>query len=56
MQDTIRLENGVNKDLQFEDNNIVRELYGQHNENLKEIENLYGIKIHSRGEGREIKS
>jgi phosphate starvation-inducible PhoH-like protein len=49
MQDTIRLENGVNKDLQFEDNSIVRELYGQHNENLKEIENLYGIKIHSRG-------
>jgi phosphate starvation-inducible PhoH-like protein len=49
MQDTIRLENGANMDLQFEDNNLVRELYGQHNENLKEIENLYGIRIHSRG-------
>jgi phosphate starvation-inducible PhoH-like protein len=47
MQDII--ENGINKDMQFEDNNIVRELYGQQNENLKEIENLYGIKIHSRG-------
>lgn len=49
MQDTTTLENGINKDLQFEDNNIVRELYGQQNENLKEIENLYGIRIHSRG-------
>jgi len=47
MQDII--ENGINKDMQFEDNNSVRELYGQQNENLKEIENLYGIKIHSRG-------
>ena len=37
MQNTISLENGINKDLQFEDNNIVRELYGQQNENLKEI-------------------
>ncbi|TFG76577.1 MAG: PhoH family protein [Thermodesulfobacteriales bacterium] len=43
------IENGINKYMQFEDNNIVRELYGQQNENLKEIENLYGIKIHSRG-------
>ena len=49
MQNTVTLGNGINKDLQFEDNDIVRELYGQHNENLKEIENLYGIKIHSRG-------
>lgn len=49
MQDTITLDNGINKDLHFEDNNIVRELYGQQNENLKEIENLYGIRIHSRG-------
>ena len=49
MQNTTSLENGINKDLQFEDNNIVRELYGQQNENLKEIENLYGIRIHSRG-------
>jgi len=63
MQDTIRLENGVNKDLQFEDNNLIRELYGQQNEHLKEIENLYGIKIHSRGgklslegEGTEVES
>ncbi len=63
MQDTIRLENGVNKDLQFEDNNLIRELYGQQNEHLKEIENLYGIKIHSRGgklslegEGAEVES
>ena len=49
MQDTIGLENSMNRDIQFEDNNIIRELYGQHNENLKEIENLYGIRIHARG-------
>ena len=49
MQDATRLTNGVNKDLQFDDNDIIRELYGQHNANLKEIETLYGVKIHSRG-------
>jgi phosphate starvation-inducible PhoH-like protein len=58
MQNTVTLQSGINKDIEFEDNNIVRELYGQQNENLKEIENLYGIKIHSRGgklslEGRD---
>lgn len=63
MQETITLENGINRDLQFEDNNIVRELYGQQNENLKEIESLYGIRIHSRGgklslegESKEVES
>ena len=49
MQDTMGFENSINRDIQFDDNNIVRELYGQNNENLKEIENLYGIRIHSRG-------
>ena len=49
MQDTMGFENSISRDIQFEDNNIIRELYGQHNENLKEIENLYGIRIHSRG-------
>ena len=49
MQDSIRIENGVKRELEFEDNAIVKELYGQQNNNLKEVENLYGIRIHSRG-------
>ncbi len=49
MQDTIRIENGTAGELEFEDNNLVKELYGEHNENLKEIEGFFGIKIHARG-------
>lgn len=49
MQESISYQNGVKKELEFEDNAIVKELYGQQNNNLKEVENLYGIKIHSRG-------
>lgn len=49
MQDSIRIENGVKRELEFEDSALVKELYGQQNNNLKEVENLYGIRIHSRG-------
>ena len=49
MQETVSFENGVKKELEFEDNAIIKELYGQQNTNLKEVENLYGVKIHSRG-------
>ena len=49
MQESVSYQNGVKKELEFEDNAIVKELYGQQNNNLKEVENLYGIKIHSRG-------
>ncbi len=49
MQDSTVFENGVKRELEFEDNAIIKELYGQQNTNLKEVENLYGVKIHSRG-------
>ncbi|MCG8652276.1 MAG: PhoH family protein [Pirellulales bacterium] len=49
MQESVSYQNGVKKELEFEDNAIVKELYGQQNNNLKEVENLYGVKIHSRG-------
>lgn len=49
MQGTITAEDRISRELEFQDNNLVKELYGEHNENLKEIENMYGIKIHTRG-------
>ncbi len=49
MQDTLGAENGITKELNFDDNGILKQLYGEHNENLKEIENVFGVKIYSRG-------
>lgn len=49
MQETLRAENGVTKELNFEDNGVLKQLYGEHNQNLKEIENVFGVKIYSRG-------
>lgn len=51
MQEILRAENGVGvtKELNFEDNEVLKQLYGEHNENLKEIENVFGVKIYSRG-------
>jgi phosphate starvation-inducible PhoH-like protein len=49
MQETMTIQNGSTKELEFGDNNLVKELYGENNDNLKEIEGHYGIKIHSRG-------
>jgi len=49
MQETIEVENGVTKELLFEDNGVLKQLYGEHNENLKEIENIFKVKIYSRG-------
>lgn len=49
MQESVSFQNGVKRELEFEDNEIIKELYGQQNTNLKEVENLYGVKIHSRG-------
>lgn len=37
------------KELELEDSNFVQSFYGELNGNLKEIENLYGVKVHSRG-------
>lgn len=45
----MRADDTVVRDLEFGDNNLVRELYGEQNSNLKEIENRYGIRVHSRG-------
>jgi phosphate starvation-inducible PhoH-like protein len=49
MQDTLGAENGITKELNFDDNGILKQLYGEHNENLKEIENVFGVRIYSRG-------
>ena len=49
MQESVSYQNGVKRELEFEDNAIIKELYGQQNTNLREVENLYGVKIHSRG-------
>ncbi|KAB2834443.1 MAG: phosphate starvation-inducible protein PhoH, partial [Candidatus Dadabacteria bacterium] len=43
------VQNGNARELEFGDNNLVKELYGENNDNLKEIGDHYGIKIHSRG-------
>jgi len=37
------------KEIELDDSNNVKILYGELNTNLKEIENLYNIKVHSRG-------
>ena len=49
MQETISTDNGVVRDIEFGDNNLVKELYGEQSENLKEVENRYGIRVHARG-------
>ena len=49
MQDTLIAENGITRELNFDDNGVLKQLYGENNENLKEIESVFGVKIHSRG-------
>ncbi len=49
MQETTGAGNGVTRELNFEDNGVLKQLYGEHNENLKEIESLFKVKIYSRG-------
>jgi phosphate starvation-inducible protein PhoH and related proteins len=49
MQDTLKELNEITSEIIFEDNGAVMELYGEHNENLKEIENIFGVTIFSRG-------
>jgi phosphate starvation-inducible PhoH-like protein len=49
MQETIGAGNGITRELNFEDNGVLKQLYGEHNENLKEIENLFKVRIYSRG-------
>lgn len=65
MQDTVEkvTGNGNTRELNFEDNGVLKQLYGEQNENLKEIEDVFGVKIYSRGgklsikgEAEEVKS
>lgn len=49
MQDTLKELNDITSEITFEDNGAIMELYGEHNENLKEIENIFGVSIYSRG-------
>ncbi|HEX3036501.1 MAG TPA: PhoH family protein, partial [Thermodesulfobacteriota bacterium] len=65
MQNTIEkvTGNGNTRELNFEDNGVLKQLYGEQNENLKEIEDVFGVKIYSRGgklsikgEAEEVKS
>lgn len=48
MQDTLKGLNEVTREIIFEDNGAIMELYGEHNENLKEIEDIFGVRINSR--------
>lgn len=48
MQDTLKELDEITSEIIFEDNGAIMELYGEHNENLKEIENIFGVSINSR--------
>lgn len=55
MQETMTAEKNVSpRELVFHDNAHVQELFGQHNRNLKEVENLFNVRIHSRGDRLNI--
>ncbi|MGB7292520.1 MAG: PhoH family protein [Thermodesulfobacteriota bacterium] len=49
MQDTLKELDEITSEIIFEDNVSIMELYGEHNENLKEIENIFRVSIYSRG-------
>jgi len=49
MRENIIVETPATRELNFEGNDILKQLYGEHNENLKEIENVFKVKIYSRG-------
>lgn len=49
MQDTFKIEKEISREIDFEDNDTVKQLYGELNGNLKEIENIFGVNIYSRG-------
>ena len=48
METTLNLTEDT-KEIELDDSGIVKILYGELNTNLKDIENLYDIKVHSRG-------
>ena len=47
--DTFLHSTDSTKELELENSQVVKSFYGELNGNLKEIENLYGVKVHSRG-------
>lgn len=49
MQDSLKELDEITSEIVLEDNGAIMELYGEHNENLKEIENIFGVSIYSRG-------
>lgn len=49
------MENGITRELNFDDNGVLKQLYGEHNENLKEIEGIFNVKIYSRGGKLSVK-
>lgn len=49
MQQAEKLENGITKELHFDDSHLLLQLYGEKNNNLKEIENHFGVKLYARG-------
>ncbi|MEE9252378.1 MAG: PhoH family protein [Thermodesulfobacteriota bacterium] len=55
MQDTPRTETETTKELHFDDSHLLTQLYGENNENLKEIEGLFKVKIYSRGGKLSVK-
>lgn len=43
------MQDSFHKEVSFEDNNILKSLYGERNTNAKEIERVFGIQLHIRG-------
>jgi len=43
------MEQTVTQEVIFDDSHLLTHLYGKNNENLKEMENVFGVRIYSRG-------
>jgi len=43
------MQDFLHKDLIFENNNSLKQLCGEKNSNIKEIERIFDIKLHTRG-------
>ncbi len=43
------MQDSFHKEVSFEDNNILKSLYGERNTNAKEIERVFGVQLHIRG-------
>jgi len=49
MREITKIQGGGTKEIHFEDSSLLSHLYGENNENLKEIENALGVKVYTRG-------